>query len=151
MKYYEYKALFMRLAFFMVAILLAGGCNLPKDPEGTAQRVQGGTLRVGVLGDELGEVDQIAIETVAAAFDAEVDYRYGPAHALIASLESGDIELIAGDIPADTPFQHDVGLTRPFGSVVIGGEQKDRVLALRMGENGFLTRVEHALPEKRGR
>lgn len=140
----------MRLAFLLAALLLVGGCNLPKDPEGTAQRVQGGTLRVGVLGDKLGEADRTAVHAVAAAFDAEVEYRYGPAHALIAGLDSGDIELIAGDIPADTPFESTVGLTRPFGSVVIGGERKERVLAIPKGENGFLTRVEQALPETGG-
>lgn len=44
------RALSSMLAISMLVAF--GGCGLPRDPEGTLERVSGGTLRVGVAGHE---------------------------------------------------------------------------------------------------
>ena len=37
--------------FALALVSLAAGCQFPRDPEGTLDRVEGGTLRVGVVED----------------------------------------------------------------------------------------------------
>ena len=138
------------LALLLLPIVVLAGCDLPKDPEGTSADVEGKVLRVGVLQPEPDPADRAAVEAVAEAFGAEVELIVGPAHDLIARLEGGELHIVAGGIPADTPFTEKAGLTRPFGTVMIGGQEKDRVLAIPKGENGFLARIEHALPEMEG-
>lgn len=143
----------MRSALLVPLLVLStaiAGCNLPKDPEGTSQAVEGGVLRVGALTPELGEEDRAAIEAAASAFDAEAEIVEGAAHDLVARLEKGELQIVIGDLPVNTPFSSKVGLSRAFGTVTVGGKNEDRVLAVMKGENGFLTRIEKALPEKRG-
>ena len=36
----------------LIAALVLGGCQFPRDPEGTLDRVRGGTLRVGISPSE---------------------------------------------------------------------------------------------------
>lgn len=132
-----------RLSFAPVLILfLLGGCWLPRDPEGTADRVEGGTLDVGLLDDrDLDPPDATALAAIAAEFSARPRLRHGDPHQLLAALERGDLDLLIGGIPASTPFADHAGLSAPFGEVRIGTRTEDRVLAVRKGENRFLLRI----------
>lgn len=135
----------------LVALGFSAGCDLPRDPEGTSSATEDGTLRVGRLTAELSGEDQAAIDAIASSFNASVEAVPGPVHDLVARLEQGEIQILVGDLPAATPLSKKIGLSRAYGTVTIGGESHDRVLAIRKGENGFLTRIEKALPEKKGR
>lgn len=134
------------IAVLCVAGLALGGCSLPKDPEGTSAAVEGAVLRVGLLQPELDDADRRAVEAVAQAFDAAPRLVRGAAHDLVARLESGDIHILLGGLPKNSPFSEKASFSRPFGEVMVGGERRERVLAVRKGENGFLTRIERALP-----
>ncbi len=135
------------LCLLLSLILSLSGCSLPKDPESTSERVQGGTLRIGLLSQRMDATDQAALDAVAEAFSASPDIVDGSVHQLISMLEKGEIDIAIGGIPADTPFGEQVGLSRSYGTVAIGDEERMRVLAVRKGENGFLTRIEKVLPE----
>ena len=136
----------MRTFAALAAGLVLGACDLPRDPEGTTSAVEGGTLRVGVISsDGLPPEDRTAIERVAGALDAAVETERGGAHALVRRLAAGEVHLVAGDVPAGTPFLAHAAATAPFGTVMVAGEARDRVLLLRKGENRFLMRVDEAL------
>lgn len=129
----------------LVAALLLSGCLLPQDPEGTTRNVTGGELRVGLIrtGDEGSDME--ALQRIAAVFDAELALEEGNPHRLIEALGTGELHLVAGGIPKDSPLARHAGVTRAFGTVQIGGEAKDRVLLLRKGENRFLVLINDAL------
>jgi len=135
----------------LVAVGSAAGCDLPIDPEGTSSAVEDGALRVGVVAPSMSQEDQEAIDAIASSFNANEETVKGAVHDLVAQLEQGGIHILVGDLPASTPLSQKAGLSRAYGRVNIGGESHDRVLAVRKGENGFLTRIEKALPEKRTR
>lgn len=129
----------------LLAMSMLAACKVPDDPEGTTKEVTDGVLRVGILTQQLDPVDAAAVALVAHALPAEPELVTGDPHTLFAQLEDGKIHLVAGGIPASTPFAADVALTAPVGSVTVRGETEDRVLALRKGENRFLVAVNRAV------
>lgn len=140
----------IRLLVLGVAASLVGGCDLPKDPEGTLQHVRGAVLHVGVTGADglTDREEQKAIERLAADLGAKIEYQSGELHRLADQLEHGEIEIIADQIPSDTPFSKHLGLSSPVSEIVIGNKRKKTVFAVRKGENGFLMAVERAIEAK---
>lgn len=128
-----------------LTLLFLTACKLPDDPEGTTKKVTGGILRVGALIEPLDRVDADAVARVAKAMQAEPEFVTGDPHSLFAWLEDGEIHLVAGRIPANTPFSADVALSNPLGSIMIGDNAEKRVLAIRKGENRFLVTVNRAI------
>lgn len=131
------------VAMLVMSLLIA--CKVPDDPEGTTEEVTGNILRVGTLIEPLGRADADAVARVANAVQAETELVTGDPHTLFAQLEDGKIHLIAGRIPASTPFAADVALTDPLGGIMLGNDTEDRVLAIRKGENRFLITVNRAI------
>jgi hypothetical protein len=130
----------------LAAALVLTGCVLPKDPERTTERVRGGELVVGVLTDALSTPDRRVIEALAARLGARAAPRTGPAHLLLALLEEGEVHLLAGDIPADTPLAARAGLSNGAGRLHLpDGGVEDRVLLIRAGENRFLAELNQAI------
>lgn len=131
-----------------MTISLLCACKVPDDPEGTTQEVTGGVLRVGALIDPLDSTDDDAVARVARMLHARPELVTGDPHTLFAQLQEGTIHIVAGRIPADTPFAADVALSDPVGQVLPGKDAEDRVLAIRKGENRFLIAVNRAIREK---
>ena len=129
------------LIAFLAGLALAG-CDLPRDPEETLETVQGQELRVGVLKfGENAEKDRPVVERLAASLEAKLVYLEGDAHALFEDLKRGHIHLVIGGVPESTPFEKELGLSKPVGPLHGAHEEEDRVLAVRPGENAFLLRV----------
>lgn len=72
------------------------GCDLPRDPGGTADRVRGGTLRAGLIAasaeaDEPSaravREDRAVIERIARDLGATIAWRHAAAETLYAALE----------------------------------------------------------------
>ena len=95
------------------------------------------------LAREANEVDSVGrdLDGFAKLIEESSDFK----RLVVSPVFSADQQLRA--ISAIT---EKAGLTRPFGTVMIGGQEKDRVLAIPKGENGFLARIERALPEMEG-
>ncbi len=128
------------------AVLALSACVLPKDPERTTERVSGRELVVGVLADELSDPDRRVIDALAQRLGARPAPRTGPAHLLLALLEEGEVHLLAGDIPADTPLAAKAGLSNAVGRLHRpDGSEEDRVLLIRQGENRFLGELNRAI------
>jgi polar amino acid transport system substrate-binding protein len=140
-----------------VAALLAGcGITIPTDPEGTLERVTGGTLRVGVSPNPpWTEVAQDAeptgtevalVNEFAATLPAEVSWTVGGEEPLIKALERGELDLVIGGLTSDTPWVEHAGVTKPYAKATDpAGERIELVMAAPPGENAFLLRLEKYL------
>lgn len=150
----------------LVALALAvvfassGGCSLevPSDPDGTTDRVSGEVLRVGgslaegLVDEDDGEVSGSEAELVegfAETLDAQVEWRIGGEEALVGALEHGDLDLVVGGLTDQTPWVDKVGLTRGYTGIE-GAEGRSLVWLVPMGENAFLSRIEHFLDAEVG-
>ncbi len=133
------------------AVLLAGCTTIPRDPDGTLDRVRAtGVLRAGASpGGDLVEVDGDAVsgaevdlvEGFAASVPARVEWRAGGEEELVAALERGELDIIAGGLTDQSPWADRVALTRPYAA--------GHVLAVPMGENATLFALESWLDARR--
>lgn len=138
--------------------LVSCGGRFPADPDGSLNRVSGGTLRIGVShqppwtdtsnGNEAdpGGIEARMIEDYAASIDAEVEWRAGGEEFLIGLLADGELDLVIGGLTSKSPWSSDAALTTSYAqSVGIGGSTDKHVMAVRMGENAFMTSLEKFL------
>ena len=116
------------LAALVVAALLAvgaAGCGIPRDPEGTLDRVRGGTLRAGITASEPwttleggrpGGVEVELVEQFAHELGAKVEWVDGSEAELIGALEVRELDLVVGGLTADTPWQSRAAITRSYAT-----------------------------------
>jgi polar amino acid transport system substrate-binding protein len=107
-----------------VLLVLAAACGLPRDPEGTLDRVRGGTLRVGVAHNppwaslradgEAAGVEPRLVRQLAAELDARVEWVPGGETALLAALEQHRLDLVVGGLSAADPRGVKLGFSRPY-------------------------------------
>lgn len=134
-----------------LSLLLLTGCGarIPSDPDGTLDRANGGTLRVGVTengtwvdvregGDPVG-IEPELVKSFASTLDADVAWSSGSEEALVGDLENGDLDLIIGGLTSDTPWSDQAGTTRPYTeSTDEQGATVEHVMLVPRGENLFL-------------
>ena len=107
----------------MLAALALAACGLPRDPDGTLDRVRGGTLRAGLIehppwaSGEAGEptgVEVELLEALAEGLDAEVRWTTGTESELIESLELGELDAVVGGLTVDSPWVSKAAFTAPY-------------------------------------
>ena len=117
----------MRAAISLIAACLAAaagaGCQYPQDVEGTLDRVEGGTLRVGVIddppwavtgrGDPTG-VEPELVKRFAEDLDAEIEWYPGTEEELVEAMRGFQLDLIVGGLTRSSPAGTHVALTRPY-------------------------------------
>jgi polar amino acid transport system substrate-binding protein len=118
----------------MGAMLLLAGCGLPLDPEGTLDRAEGGTLRVGAIPNEPwtvpGEgghgVEVELIRRFAEEIGAEIRWTWGPSDELLGALEHRAVDLVIGGLVDIDPSLAHVGTSRPYLTtrLVVGAPQE---------------------------
>jgi polar amino acid transport system substrate-binding protein len=116
------RRLFTRFGWLVV--LIAAGCGpVPRDPEGTLDRVRGGTLRVGLVENppwvvrtagEPGGAEAELVRRLAAELGAKPEWVWGGEQAHLEALERFRLDLVAGGLTDDTPWKKRVGLTTPY-------------------------------------
>jgi polar amino acid transport system substrate-binding protein len=104
--------------------VLAAGCQFPADPEGTLDRVTGGTLRVGVIQDppwvelqpsrEPVGVEPELVRRFAETIDAEIEWVEGTEADLAAAMRGFQLDLMIGGLTREFPYVHDVAMTAPY-------------------------------------
>jgi polar amino acid transport system substrate-binding protein len=115
----------------MALALLLAGCALPRDPEGTLERVEGGTLRAGITeadpwtrveGGRPAGVEVALVRDFARRLSAEVEWIQGSEEELVGALVEGELDLLVGGLTRDTPWSKEVALTRPYATsrVLVG-------------------------------
>lgn len=149
-----------------VILFLAGcGSTFPADPEGTLERVQGGTLRVGasINGDWLrissssgsdlrdGDIhgkDADLIRGFAEQLGADIEWVAGTEQVLAEELKHGGLDLVIGGLDDKTPWSTHAGLTRPYTeSRDQRGDLHKHVMLVPLGENAFLLELDRFLME----
>lgn len=143
------------LSLYLVLAGAAASCTLPRDADGTLDRVRHGVLRVGVAdhppwdsvgGGRVGGVEPHMIDDLARRFDATPTFRAGSESELLEALEQHELDLVAAGLHDDTPWNGRVALTRPYQTDTLTG--KRYVLATVPGENAWLMHVERFLLER---
>lgn len=112
-----------RAGVLLAVVALAAGCGLPRDPQGTLERVRGGTLRVGVVerepftrvenGTPAGPEVEL-VQELARTLGATVEWTVAAEPRAMEALEHLQLDLVIGGIPADTPYGSKVALSRPY-------------------------------------
>jgi polar amino acid transport system substrate-binding protein len=111
------------LAFALMAVLLCG-CDFPRDPEGTLDRVRGGVMRVGVTPadpwvalHESGDPTGVEVELVrrfAETLDARVEWVEGSETDLMEALHGRQLDLVIAGLTRQSVWRRHAALTRPF-------------------------------------
>ena len=149
-----------RLVVALIAVLAA--CNLPRDPEGTLERVRGGTMRVGAAVDTpwvtdsagaVGGIEGSIVRDLARELGARVEWHRGPARVLLDSLKERELDLVIAGLTAKSPYKTEVSLTRSYytdTTTVHGKTAEERhAVAVAPGENAWQVAVERVLRAKR--
>ena len=95
-------------------------CGLPRDADGTTDRVRGGVIRVGVIENppwasrDGGGVEGALVQELARRLRAKPLWVPGPEAKLMTALHSRELDLVIGGLTADSPWQKQVALTRPL-------------------------------------
>jgi len=145
----------------VLTVALAGcSTSFPADPEGTLERVTGGTLRVGISpnppwtdlpdgpdGEPSGTEVRL-VEDFAETIGAGITWVPGGEEDLIGRLERGELDLVIGGLTAKSPWSEKAALTYRYAETTgPEGEKELRVMAAPMGENAFLVELEGFLLE----
>src|SRR5687768_5519691 len=94
------KARAVRLLLLAV-LVLGGGCGMPRDPEGTLERVRGGTLRVGVVerapftraeGQTPSGPEVELVQEFARTLEATVEWTVGTEAEVMEALKHRELE-----------------------------------------------------------
>jgi polar amino acid transport system substrate-binding protein len=110
-------------SLLLIAAVALAGCQYPRDVEGTLDRVDGGTMRVGVSdnepwvnldGSQPTGVEPEIIRRFAETIDAEVQWVQGDSEELVEALESGQLDVVIAGITRTSEYRRKVGLTRPY-------------------------------------
>jgi polar amino acid transport system substrate-binding protein len=110
-------------AVLALVALVVSGCQYPRDPEGTLDRVEGGTLRVGVIEDppwvdlsgrEPAGVEPELVRQFAAQLDADIEWVEGTESDLAEALAGFQLDLIVGGLDRGWPYGKELAMTRPY-------------------------------------
>ncbi|GAB3537045.1 transporter substrate-binding domain-containing protein [Arthrobacter tecti] len=144
------------LAALLLLTLSGCGTAIPQDPEGTLEKVSGGTLRVGVsenaewvqlppTGDPRG-IEPALVEEFADTLDAAIEWVPGAEHELADDLFHGELDMAIGGFGADTPWTKEAGITRPYTETTDErGKTVKHVMLVPLGENAFLLELDQFL------
>ena len=107
----------------LAAALALAGCQYPRDPDGTLDRLEGGTLRVGFTvnepwvqlpGDAPTGIEPRLVEDLARELDARIDWTEGSEEELVAALDEGRLDLVVGGMTDKTQWHKKAAMTRPY-------------------------------------
>lgn len=143
------------LAVGALGLTACTSSGYPADPEGTLDRVTGGTLRAGaahhppfvdVTGAEPAGPESDLVRAFAAERGAHVVWTASGEEALMTALEKGDLDLVVGGLTKESPWTTHASLTRPYAEATgPDGEPVKLVMAVPLGENQMLTALERFL------
>ena len=98
-------------------------CRYPDDVEGTLDRVEGGTMRVGVVANPpwvvLGQgeprgVEPELIRRFAEDLDAEIEWVEGTEDDLVEALSGFQVDVVIAGLTRASPYAREVAFTRPY-------------------------------------
>ncbi|WP_324748738.1 hypothetical protein SH591_08410 [Sphingomonas sp. LY54] len=138
----------MKSPILILATMFALGCSeIPKDPEGTLDRVRvEGVFKVGLIASEQPPVgadrSRLLVERVGQQAEAEPQFEKGASEPLLAKLEEGKLDMVIGELAPASPWAKAVTLLTPLGEQVSQDGHVHLVVALRNGENAWIGLVD---------
>jgi ABC-type amino acid transport substrate-binding protein len=155
----------MAAGLLLAVLLMLTGCagSFPADPQGTLEKAQGGTLRVGasmngdwvrISADASGDVrssdvqgtEADLVRDFAARLGADVEWVAGTEQVLAEELKHGGLDLVIGGLDDKTPWVTHAGVTRPYAeSRDERGNLHKHVMLVPLGENAFLLELDKFL------
>jgi polar amino acid transport system substrate-binding protein len=130
----------------VIATVATIACGLPRDADGTLDRVRNGSLRIGVAVDTpwvtdssgvAGGVEGWLATEIARGLRARPVWVRGPHPRLLTELAERRLDLVIGGLDDSSPWSTKVALTKPYF--------EKHVLAVPLGENAWLVHVEREL------
>jgi polar amino acid transport system substrate-binding protein len=108
----------------LLMAVAATGCQYPRDPDGTLNRVDGGVMRVGVteadpwvlLEDDrpVGGAEVELARRFARDVGARIEWVQGSEEELVDAAKEGQVDLIVGGLTSKSRWKKDVAFTRPY-------------------------------------
>jgi polar amino acid transport system substrate-binding protein len=139
--------------FLLLAAVTA--CGLPRDAEGTMDRVRGGTIRVGMVVDTpwvtdsaggAGGVEAALVGEIARGLNARPEWVRAPESKLLEALKTRQLDLVIGGFSAKTPWSKEVAITKPYytDSLVVATSGGAAVPASLKHQRVYVTRGDPA-------
>jgi DNA-binding transcriptional LysR family regulator len=128
----------------MLALAALAGCNsLPRDPDGTLNRIrQQRKLAIGLVdGAPSPPVVARLLDKISRDTHAAIAIRSGAAEPLLADVREGKLDLVIGPFEKDSPWATDVAFGPPLAH---GAGDIEIKTAARNGENRWIILVERA-------
>jgi polar amino acid transport system substrate-binding protein len=104
--------------------VLTVGCQYPRDPDGTLNRVDGGVMRVGVThadpwvlieGEEPSGGAEVALaRRFARDVGARIEWVLGSEEELVDATKEGQVDLLIAGLTNKSRWKKDVAFTRPY-------------------------------------
>lgn len=111
---------------FLLGALLSTGCDFPRDPRGTLEQVQNGTMRVGVVANEpwtrvegggASGVEVELLEDFARELEVEATFVEGTVPELLEAARLGEIDVLVGGFTSTSPGVSEgkeAGISSPY-------------------------------------
>ena len=144
-------------AFVLLLPLLAGCGDVPRDQQGTLERIRSeGVVRVGMVASAAPSPHADRLRTLVARSAAAAGGRplilEEASEPLLLMLEAGEVDLVVGEFDRSSPWSTRVHLLPPLAAETRGESQVETTAAARNGENGWIMLLEreaHALSDPR--
>lgn len=139
----------MKAHSLLLLLCLAGCGSIPRDPEGTLERVRGErVIRVARI-DGASPVDLLRARAVLARLEATTGatatIRSDRQEPALLALEAGEVDLVVGGrFDAKTPWKTRVTLGPPFDSRETPAGKTAAHVVARNGENAWIMLIERA-------
>lgn len=125
-------------------VLLAACDQIPKDPDGTLDRIRsGGKIRVGLVAmagerpvEERAFLNRLIVDTKAVT-----SAQSGSAENLLTRLEGGDLDLVLGEFHSSSPWSKRVTFIPTLASQAKPDERMVVAAAVANGENRWIALV----------
>jgi polar amino acid transport system substrate-binding protein len=111
---------------FLLAAVVVTGCDFPRDPRGTLDQVQSGTMRVGIVANEPwtrmedGKASGVEVELLkdfARELGVEATFVEGTVPELLEAVRLGEIDVLVGGFTSTSPGVSEgkeAGITSPY-------------------------------------
>jgi extracellular solute-binding protein (family 3) len=136
--------------------VFASACGLPRDTEGTTDRVRGGIVRAGAVIDPPWVVDSAGVPAgieptvvsrLAQRLGARVQWRVSTESELLHALHERELDVVVGGLADDTPWKKEIAITLPYHTDTAPRTTRveHHVLAAAPGENRWLMELNREL------
>jgi polar amino acid transport system substrate-binding protein len=144
-------------AVVLVLSVVTAACGLPRDPEGTLERVRGGTMRVGVFerrpwttlpaNGGAGGLEGALVAELARELGARIEWVRATESQLLEALKMRELDIVIGGLTNDSPWAQHVAFTKPFytDTIVVGAPPGTRRLEKLDGQTVFFHAREPAI------